>query len=96
LLSLDALKKFKPKSIEIFCKFSIDKYRKRPQYLNNICLAQFVANYNINNFKELCVLKIVRWVNFNLHRDPKNHYHEYLLLFCHICDSEEFLKSNHH
>jgi hypothetical protein len=95
LLPPDALKKLEPESTEIFCKSSIDKYRKRPQHLNNICLAQFVANYNINNFKKLGVPKIIRWVNFNLHRDPENHYREQLLLFCPFRGLEESLKSGH-
>jgi hypothetical protein len=39
LLPPDVLNKSEGESIEIFCKYSIDKYRNRSQYLNDICLA---------------------------------------------------------
>jgi hypothetical protein len=74
LLPSSMLKKLKLESIEIFCKSLIDKYKDRPKYLNDICLAQFIAKYNMKTIKKFCVPQIIRWVNFNLHKDPKNHY----------------------
>jgi DNA replication protein DnaC len=95
LLPSSMLNKLEGESTEIFCKSSIDKYRNRPQHLSDICLAHFVAKFNVNNFKEFSVPQIIQWVNFNLYRDPENHYREQLLLFCPFHGFEESLKNGH-
>jgi hypothetical protein len=59
LLPSSFLNKLEGESTEIFCKSSIDKYRNRPQHLSDICLAHFVAKFNVNNFKEFSVPQII-------------------------------------
>jgi hypothetical protein len=39
-------------STNIMCPSIIDKYIKRPNYLSNISLIEFVANYDIVNLKK--------------------------------------------
>ncbi len=33
----------------VFCDNMVDQYSARPQHLENICLAEFVANYTIDH-----------------------------------------------
>jgi hypothetical protein len=38
-------------STHIMCPSIIDKYIKRPNYLSNISLIEYVTNYDIVNFR---------------------------------------------
>jgi hypothetical protein len=78
------------------CPSIIDKYIKRLKYLSNIFLIEFVANYDIVNLrKKRKSFHIIRYVHYNEHRDPKNHYKEQLLLFIPFFDYERTLKGDH-
>jgi hypothetical protein len=78
------------------CPLIIDKYIKRPNYLSNIFLIEFVANYNIVNFREKRKKShIICYVHYNEHRDPENYYREQLLLFILFFDNEHTFKGDH-
>jgi hypothetical protein len=46
-----------------------------------LCLATFVANYDIKLNKRHYKSKIICWVSFNQHKILENHYKNLLLLF---------------
>jgi hypothetical protein len=59
----------------IMCLSIIDKYIKRPDYLFNISLIEFVANYDIVNLWEKTKKSyIVCYMHYNEHQDPENYY----------------------
>lgn len=60
-----------------------DKYEKRPDDLNDVTLAQFVANYYINNKKEYTkrnVPKIIRYRNYDITDNFNDYRREMVLL----------------
>jgi hypothetical protein len=58
LLPSSVLKKLELESTESFCKSSIDKYKDKPKYLNDICLVQFVAKYNMKFLRNFVFRKL--------------------------------------
>jgi hypothetical protein len=70
-----------PNSIETHCKSLVDKYINSNERLNDLCLAEFVVNYDIKVNKRHYKNKIIRWVSFNQHKILENHYKKLLLLF---------------
>jgi hypothetical protein len=76
LKSNKKLRKLSPYSIDIKAKFVINKYLDRPKTLHNLALSEFVAYYNSNNhdFKKRRTPLIIRYVNYNKHRDLENNY----------------------
>jgi len=83
-------------STYIMCSLIIDKYIKRPNYLSNISLIEFVANYDIVNLrKKKEKTHIICYVHYNEHRDLKKYYRKQLLLFIPFFDNEHTLKSDH-
>jgi hypothetical protein len=83
-----------PTSIKIHYKSIVDKYKTQPQSLDHISLAEFVVEHNTKNHKKYKHSKIIHWVSFNLHKDPKNHYRKLLLLFKPFRATETNLKDN--
>jgi hypothetical protein len=72
---------FTPYVNNIHCKSLVDKYKERHHSLEKK-LAKFIASYDSKTSKECGHDKIISWVSFNFHKDPKNHYRK--LLFCSI------------
>jgi hypothetical protein len=70
-----------PMLTNIHCKSLVDKYKERHHSLEKK-LAKFIASYDSKTSKECGHDKIISWVSFNFHKDPKNHYKK--LLFCSI------------
>ncbi len=72
LKNVASFKTFPLDSIDITCPSIIDKYIKRPNYLFNISLIEFVANYDIVNLREKKKKShIICCVHYNEHQDPK-------------------------
>jgi hypothetical protein len=83
-------------STNIMCSSIIDKYIKRLNYLFNISLIEFVANYDIVNLrKKREKNNIICYMHYNEHWDPKNNNRVKLLLFIPFFDIEHTLKSDH-
>ncbi len=59
-----------------------------------MCLKEFIANYDTKVNKRRYKSKIIRWVSFNQHKNPKNHYRELLFLFKPFQKSELNLENN--
>jgi hypothetical protein len=79
------------------CKSIVDKYINRPNGLKDICLAEFVANYNHNQNK-ISIRnkpKIIRFVHYNQFKDLENWAREQLLLYILFIGLEESQKRNH-
>lgn len=77
-------------STDIMCSSIIDKYIDRPKNLDALSLVEFVSYYNVmkkKNSKRLRPL-IIRYVNFNKHKDHENWSREQLLLFSPFRHSE--------
>jgi hypothetical protein len=80
----------------IICLSIIDKYIKRPNYLSNISFIEYVANYDIVNLREKKKKsRIIHYMHYNEHWDPKYYYREQLLLFIPFFDNEHTLKGDH-
>lgn len=79
---------------EVMCKSIIDKYIDRPDNLENICLAAFVADYNHskNKISIRKKSKIIRFVHYNKIKDMENWCREQLLLYVPFNKFEESLK----
>jgi hypothetical protein len=60
-----------------------------------LCLEEFVANYDTKINKIHYKSKIICWVSFNQHKNPKNHYRELLFLFKPFQKSELNLQNNY-
>ncbi len=74
LKNVASLKTFPLDSTDIMCPSIIDKYIKRPDYLSNISLIEFVANYDIVNLrKKRKKSYIICYVHYNEHQNPKNY-----------------------
>jgi hypothetical protein len=96
LKNVTSLKTFPLDSTNIMCSSIIDKYIKKPNYLSNISLIEFVANYDIVNLREKRKKShIIHYVRYNEHQDPKKYYREQLLLFIPFFDNEHILKGDH-
>jgi hypothetical protein len=54
-----------------------------------------MANYDTKTCKFRKCVKVIRWVCFNVHKDPENHYRELLLLFKHFHELKIDLKKSH-
>ena len=78
------------------CKSIIDKYIDRPKSLQDICLAEFVANYNHikNKISIRRKSKIIRFVHYNQFKDLENWSREQLLLYVPFIDVEDSQKIN--
>ena len=85
------LQKLDKESMDVMCKSIIDKYIDRPKSLEDICLAEFVANYNhIKN--KISIQKkseIIRFVHYNQFKDLEIWSREQLLLYVPFIDVEE-------
>jgi hypothetical protein len=82
---------------DIMCKSIVDKYIDRPNGLKDICLVEFVANYNHNRNK-ISIRnkpKIIRFVHYNQFKDLENWAREQLLLYIPFIGLEESQKCNH-
>jgi hypothetical protein len=75
------LKHLSPTTTNIKFPLVINQYINWPTLLYNIFLFEFVGGYDVRTFWKLKKLKIICWVSFNKHKDPKNHYRKLLLLF---------------
>jgi len=96
LKNVASLKTFPLDSTNIMCFSIIDKYIKKPNYLSNISLIEFFANYDIVNlFLKRKKSYIIHYVHYNEHQDPKHYYRKQLLLFIHLFDHEHTLKADH-
>jgi hypothetical protein len=83
-------------STDVMCKSIVDKYIDRPNGFKNICLAEFVANYNHNQNK-ISIWnkpKIIRFVHYNQFKDLENWARERLLLYIPFIGLEESQKRN--
>lgn len=58
----------------------IERYEDRPKELNDIYLAEFVANYNITTFKKRMRPAVIRYNNYKIF-DLDNYKREKALLF---------------
>ncbi len=57
------------------CLLIIDKYIKSPNYLSNISVIEFVANYDIVNLrKKKKKSQIICYMHYNEHEDLENYY----------------------
>jgi hypothetical protein len=82
--------------INIMCLSIIDKYIKRPNYLSNISLIEFVTNYDIVNLrKKRKKSHIICRMHYNEHQDQENYYRKLLLLFIPFFDTKHTFKSDH-
>ncbi|KAL8567301.1 hypothetical protein ACOMHN_023344 [Nucella lapillus] len=114
LKSEEVLRAMDPDSTDIMRSGLLDKYLARPNEMENVCLAEFAANYNINSTdpciskphddedeedregnteKTVTLLngkgfvtqrkwaKVIRYCNFSILKDMKEHYREQLMLF---------------
>ena len=88
------LQKLDKESMDVMCKSIIDKYIDRPKSLEDICLAEFVANYNHikNKISIRKKPKIIRFVHYNQFKDLENWSREQLLLYVPFIDVEESQK----
>ncbi|KAL8592920.1 hypothetical protein ACOMHN_050747 [Nucella lapillus] len=109
----EVLRAMDPDSTDIMRSGLLDKYLARPNEMENVCLAEFAANYNINSTdpciskphddedeedregnteKTVTLLngkgfvtqrkwaKVIRYCNFSILKDMKEHYREQLML----------------
>ncbi|KAL8601897.1 hypothetical protein ACOMHN_020632 [Nucella lapillus] len=114
MLKSEVLRAMDPDSTDIMRSGLLDKYLARPDKMENVCLAEFAANYNINSTdpciskphddedeedregnteKTVTLLngkgfvtqrkwaKVIRYCNFSILKDMKEHYREQLMLF---------------
>jgi hypothetical protein len=91
------LLKLNKESTDVMCKSIVDKYIDRPNGLKNICLAEFVANYN-HNRNTISIQnkpKIIRFVHYNQFKDLENWAREQLLLYIPFIGLEESQMHNH-
>jgi hypothetical protein len=71
LKNIASLKTLSLDSTDIMCSSIIDKYIKRLNYLSNISLIEFVANYDIVNLEEKRKKPhIIHYVHYNEDRNP--------------------------
>jgi hypothetical protein len=78
------------------CPSIIEKYIKKHKYLSNISFIEFVANYDIVNFREKKKKPhIIHYVHYDEHQNPKKCYKEQLLLFIPFFDNEHTFKGDH-
>ena len=82
--------------MNVMCKSIIDKYIDRPKSLQDICLAEFVANYNHikNKISIQRKPKITRILYYNQFKDLENWSRKQLLLYVPFIDVEESQKMN--
>jgi hypothetical protein len=71
LKNVASLKTFPLDSTNIMCPSIIDKYTKRPNYLSNISLIEFFANYDIVNLRGK---RGKNSYNCNVHYENNNNY----------------------
>jgi len=69
------------KFIKIHCKSLVDNYINWNERSNDLCLVEFIIKYDTKLNKRHIKSKIIRWVSFYQHKNPKNHYTKWLLLF---------------
>ena len=55
LLPFSQLQKLDNDNEDVYCKNIIDRYAARPKHCENMCLAQFAANYTYNRGNENCI-----------------------------------------
>ena len=55
LLPFSQLQKLDDDNEDVYCKNIIDRYAARPKHCENMCLAQFAANYTYNRGNENCI-----------------------------------------
>jgi hypothetical protein len=68
LKNVTSLKTLPLDFVDIMCPSIVDKYIKRPNYLSNISLIEFVANYDIPNLREKRKKShVFHYVHFNEH-----------------------------
>ncbi len=61
--------------INIMCLSIIDNYIKRPNYLSNISLIEFVAYYDIVNLrKKRKKCHVICYMHYNEHQNLENYY----------------------
>ncbi|CAF1035111.1 unnamed protein product, partial [Brachionus calyciflorus] len=93
----EELEELNEDSNEIYMEDFISHYTKRPNSLKDLCLAEFVADYDIfkkNDLRKNCLKigkdynakkrgqkKILRYVRYSLEDNPENYYREQILLF---------------
>uniref|UniRef100_A0ABD2WUX8 Uncharacterized protein n=1 Tax=Trichogramma kaykai TaxID=54128 RepID=A0ABD2WUX8_9HYME len=90
------LKQLSPSSKDIYKSHIFDKYEKRKNNLEDMCLSDFACKFSDlnkliskddetldNNENPICRQKekIIRYYNYKLDTDPMNYYKEHLLLF---------------
>ena len=82
--------------MDVMCKSIIDKYINRPKSLEDICLVEFIANYNHikNKISIRKKPKIIRFVHYNQFKDLENWSREQLLLYVPFIDVEESQNAN--
>ncbi len=83
-----------PNSKKIHCESLVVKYINRNERLNDFLKTKFVANYDTRVNKKHNKSKIICWVSFNQHKNPKNHYRKLLFLFKPFQKSEFNLQNN--
>lgn len=89
--------KEKDDSKNITCPLTVYKYIQRPQYIENITLAECVAFHSSDplNIKQREKPHIIWYVKYNSHIDPQNYYREKLILYVPFRDNEESLLFGH-
>ena len=77
------LKKEPNESEDVMCISIIDNYVQHPEYIENICLAEFASCYTKKGIKQKMYGKpfVIRYVKYNRHKDPDNYYREQLMLY---------------
>jgi hypothetical protein len=96
LKNVASLKTLPLDSTNIMCPSIINKYIKRPNYLSNISLIEFVANYDIVNLRgKRKKNHTICYVHYNEHQNQKKYCRKQLLLFIPFFDNEHTFKNEH-
>lgn len=85
--SKDKLKDQEEDSTDVFEKGLLDRYEKRKEEVNDVCLAEYAADYNETiskgdvKYSKRKLSRIIRFVNYKLEKDSYNYYREQIMLY---------------
>lgn len=85
--SKDKLKDQEEDSTDVFEKGLLDKYEKRSNEVDDVCLAEYAADYNETiskgevKYSKRKLSRIIRFVNYKLEKDSYNYYREQIMLY---------------
>lgn len=98
---ISELEQLSPESMDIFAPNAVmAKYTARPVNMENVCLADFCADYSVqgksSHYKVRKIPKIIRFVGYSKSKNELEYMREQLLLFVPFRSELEFSSTSYH